>query len=598
MKHKKLISAILLVMVLFSSYISVSAATEHRLTDDFEGYMQSSNEAIDGVTKWTSPRPIVTENGNKSAIIGAGNGDSLYSTTSGFSSDVTGVIANFSIKFNNDVKQHVIFGVSGSSAPASASNRVLQFYAGGAKMQIKASTDVPISYSAGKWYDITVKLNFDTGYYHLSVNDGASTKTWSSLSSGLTKTAEEKAKLKYFTFWIDNNAKTESVQIDNVDIYGVTGNRIYPESSVSEDFSAFTSIDGTGVPEGFMADGVTGVDNGFVSSDGKLNFVSASGASLSLAKTVGTELSPGNVKIKLSKAASPEFKIRLKDTAGNEALVDVSSDGFSADGESANADIGAGAMSLSIKDGKLYAGYSDSTNFAALECTTNLTGIKSFSIESAEDETADILISEIFYGTVKYFEASSSSVDGGKVLPDTNIITLDFSNSLMPHQGDAFAIEGDREIESVDISGDRVTITLNEKLSPNYEYILSYNNLYDTDAVPVSGTVSFKTDIALRVDNFGIENPDDTCKLDIVLKSNTGETKDVIVLLTVYDGENGKIISVDFEKLTVTENAVPCSVSVPKPSEGSYSVEAYIWDGLDTMNSLGYSDILTGGGVQ
>ena len=84
MKLKQLISALLLVTVLFSSFLCVSAAEQHRVTDDFESYSSKVNETINGVTKWAGARPIVTENGNKSAIIGAGNGDTFYAATSGF----------------------------------------------------------------------------------------------------------------------------------------------------------------------------------------------------------------------------------------------------------------------------------------------------------------------------------------------------------------------------------------------------------------------------------------------------------------------------------------------------------------------------------
>lgn len=587
---KKLISTFLIIAVLFSSFITVFAAEQHRVTDDFQNYSAKANEG----GKWSNI-PIVNENGNKSAIIGAGNGDTLSTTTSGFSADVTGVIASFSIRFNNDVKQNVIFGVSGAALPASGVYRVLQFYAGGSKMQIKASTDIPISYTTGKWYDVKIKLNYNTGYYYLSVNDGTTTKTWETMSSGLTRTDAQKASLKYYTFWIDSNAKTESVQIDNVDIYGTTDNRIYPETSTRENFTEFTSADGLVVPQGFTADGALGVDNGFVSSSGELNLVSKSDASLSLTKTSDKEMSPGNVKLKLSSAASPEFKIKLKDTAGSEAVVAVSSDGLSGGGENANVNIGAGTISLSIKDGKLYAAYNDGSEFATLDFDTTLTGIKSFSIESAEGEVTDIMLSQIDYGTVKYFEETSNSISDAKVLPNTNKITLDFSNKLMPSQSEAISIIGDRTIDNVVISDATAIITLDDKFSPDGDYTLAYDNLYSIDSVPLSGTINFKTDIALDAGNFDIEATSDAYNLNLNLKSNTGENQDMIVLLTIYDNATGKIISMDFEKITATLAQAPLSVSVAKPSSGSYSVEAYIWDGLGTMNSLGYTDILLGG---
>ena len=52
MKLKKLISFLLIVAVLFSSLLTVSAAQEHRVTDDFESYSQKANETVNGVKKW------------------------------------------------------------------------------------------------------------------------------------------------------------------------------------------------------------------------------------------------------------------------------------------------------------------------------------------------------------------------------------------------------------------------------------------------------------------------------------------------------------------------------------------------------------------
>lgn len=600
MKLKKLISVFLLVTVLFSSLITVSAAEQHRVTDDFESYSQKTNETINGVTKWSSASAIVNENGNKSAVIGNNNGDTLYATTSGFSSDVTGVVANFSIKFNNNVELTTIFGVAGSNLPLAPVYRLLEFCGGGSGLLKVANNQfIPISYTTGKWYHVKVMLNYDTGYYHLSINDGTSTQTWSTQSSGLayadfSPLDLSKLDYKFYTFWINGNT-TQSVQIDNVDIYGVTDNRIYPYTSESENFSGFTSTNGTTVPAGFAAEGATGGDNGFVSSDGKLNLVSKSDASLSLTKTSDNELSPGNVKLKLSSAASPEFKIKVKDADGTEEVVDVSSDGLSGGGENANINVGAGTISLSIKDGKLYAAFNDGLSFAAFDFDTTLTGIKSFSIESAEGEVTDIMLSQIDYGTVKYFEETLNSVSSAKVLPNTDKITLNFSNKLMPAQDGAFSIIGDREIENVVISDGTAIITLDDELTPDCNYSLVYNNLYSIDVIPLSGTINFETDISLDAGNFDIESSSDAYSLSLNLKSNTGENQNMLILLTVYDNNTGKIISMDFEKVTATASQTPCTLSVPKPSAGSHSVEAYIWDGLNTMNSLGYTDILLGG---
>ena len=230
-----------------------------------------------------------------------------------------------------------------------------------------------------------------------------------------------------------------------------------------------------------------------------------------------------------------------------------------------------------------------------LDFDTTLTGIKSFSIESSEGQITDITLSQIDYGTVKYFEETSNSISDAKVLPNTNKITLDFSNKLMPSQSEAFYLTGDREIDNVVISDGTAIITLDDKLSPDCTYTLSYTDLYDIDSVPLSGTIEFNTDISLDAGNFDIEASSDAYGLSLNLKSNTGENQEMIILLTVYDNTTGKIISMDFEKVTATVSPTPCTISVPKPSSPSYSVEAYIWDSLSSMNSLGYTDILSGG---
>lgn len=191
---------------------------QNRICDEFEAY---TSYTTDGDI-WNSDCPVVCENGNKSALIGSGGKSSLYTQTNGFTSDVTGIRASFSIKFNTNLSQNVIFGAASSSVPSTAGYRVLQFYSGGEKMQIAASDNIPISYKTGVWYQVDLSLDYSTGAYELSVNDGNKTSTWSTDLSALKKSDNAKADIKYYTFWIESTKDGESVQIDDVDIYGVT----------------------------------------------------------------------------------------------------------------------------------------------------------------------------------------------------------------------------------------------------------------------------------------------------------------------------------------------------------------------------------------
>ena len=153
MKNKILFIASVLTLFLVFAF-PCFAQEQNLVIDDFENYNLKCDES--GV--WNA-RPVVSSDGNNSAIIGAGNGQTLYAKTQGYTQDVTGIYASFSIKFNEATDRQVIFGASTGTIPSTAYDRVLQFYSGGKKMQIAAETNIPISYKTDVWYDIIIELN-------------------------------------------------------------------------------------------------------------------------------------------------------------------------------------------------------------------------------------------------------------------------------------------------------------------------------------------------------------------------------------------------------------------------------------------------------
>lgn len=222
MKNKIILIAFILTLSLIFA-LPCFAEEQNLVTDDFESYTTKCDEG--GI--WNA-MPVVSQSGNNSAVIGARNGQMLYAKTNGFTSDVTGICASFSIMFNNNTDQIIIFGIAGEASPTNAKDRVLQFCSGGNYMQIAAGDFEKrfyMPYETGKWYDIYLELDYETGAYNLRVDDGTQNRTWSTASSILAKTDAEKLASQYYSFWIDNNSALESVQIDNVNIYGITDNR-------------------------------------------------------------------------------------------------------------------------------------------------------------------------------------------------------------------------------------------------------------------------------------------------------------------------------------------------------------------------------------
>lgn len=585
MKLKALISVILTLTFVFS-LVPCFAAEENRVTDDFQAYTSNANEG----DIWTG-RPIVNEDGNKSAVIGAGNGDTLYAKTNGFSADITGIIAKFSVKFNNNVKQNVIFGASSATTPVGSSFRLLQFYAGGSKMQIAASKDISISYTSGKWYDISMQLNYDTGYYHLTVDDGSKVKEWSTTQASLKRDDTQKAALKYYSFWIDSNAKTESVQIDNVDIYGTTDNRIYPEFSETYSFDDYISDDGITPPLGFTADGELSAENGFVSSDGAVRFVSSEDKAISLRKSFDSAINPPCVKIKLTSAVMADFTISLTDSVGTEEILTVSSDGISHNGSKAEYSTGKGCeIGICAKDGKLRVIVYGEGRFGTIEADSQLADLKDFAVISPEGVATDICVDSISFATSKYFEFVSSSV-AGKPLPSTKEIELEFSDAPI---GGIFSIDGDRTVDEVIYSGNKVKLILDDILTPDTSYMLSFANVLNSEGVAILGEIPFKTDVAVYADSFDIELSSDAYTITANLKSNTGSEKEAVILLTAYSEADGKILAMDFENIIIGTVSKEYSLEIPKPDCADYSVEAYLWDGFENMKSLGYTDIQGG----
>ena len=101
---KKIIALLLAIISIMC--LPVFAAEENRVLDNFDAYTSSATEG-----GWGGKGTLVSGEKGKSVVIGNGEGDLLNKSVAGFSEDVTGIIANFSIKFENARNKEVIFGV-------------------------------------------------------------------------------------------------------------------------------------------------------------------------------------------------------------------------------------------------------------------------------------------------------------------------------------------------------------------------------------------------------------------------------------------------------------------------------------------------------
>ncbi|MBQ4631472.1 MAG: S-layer homology domain-containing protein [Clostridia bacterium] len=589
MKIKRIISALTSACILFSS-LTALADKQYRISDNFESYDSLASEGV-----WTTKNPIVTENdGNKVAAFGAGtNQTSLYLKHDGFSPEVTGVIANFSIKFEGDLKQHIIFGASSDKTPSAGVNRVLQFYAGGSRLQLCASGNYNIyyTYTTDKWYDVSIRLNYNTGYYELLIRDGDKEFTWKKTVPELKRNDAQKKSQNHYVFWIDKIAN-QKVLIDNVDIYGTTDERIYPVISESENFEGFESSDGTQVPEGFESESELGTDNGFVSAGGALKFVSSQGKNLSLVKTLNSEIAPSNVSVKLKDGTNSSYSITVTDVNGNAQAVNVLPGILNLGEESASfEENGTETLSVTVKGGKLSVIIYNENDFATLEMPTELSGLKSFEISSTDEIATDIIIDEIKWGTSVFFERTSASVGSGKTAPGTDKITLEFSNILANGENGSFFLDGDVQIEDVLCSGKTVELILSEPLSPDSSYTLFYEGVCDIEGTSLSDEIPFETDVKIASEIFDIEKTDNGYTLTAELKANVEETIDALLILTAYDNETGKILSLDFKNIEIIPALQLFTVEIEKPDCESCTVEAYLWDSFENMNTLGYSAV-------
>lgn len=595
MKLKLILTSLFVSLMLFSVN-PCNAAEENRIDDTFESYIDSANEG-----SWTSKNPIITEgSGNKCAAFGAGTGlQSMYAKNSGFTPDVTGLIANFSIKFTGDVKQHIIFGAATSTVPSAGAFRVLQFYSGGAKMQLCALSkyDISYSYTTDVWYDVSIRLNYHTGYYELTIDNGSDSKTWvKTVPELIRSTDDNKKNLNYFVFWIDKVAN-EGVYIDNVNIFGTTDERIYPAVSDVYEFDSFQSADGTSVPGGFISSGELGVGNGFFGANGAVKLVSAADKALLLKKVFGTSITPPNVTVSLAEASDCSFELTAADSMGEIETLAVTPDGVSVgDATAAYAMSGDENISFTVKGGKLTAIVYDNDGFAVAEAETALADLKEFAVSSPEGETCDITLSKLAFATSTFFEAVSTSVDGGKIRPDTNTITVNFSNKLVPGNNGSFILNGDATVERIIYGEKSVELILDKKLSPSSEYMLIYEDVYDIEGYNVSGEVAFRTDEAVEGEAFEIISDNENYTINAKLRSNTGEAVDAVLLITAYDNATGKIVSMDFKYVELTSSNQDFTASVSKPRCESYTIEAYLWNSFENMDSLGFTAI--SGGVE
>lgn len=528
MKVKKIIALLLAIISIMC--LPVFAAEEHRVSDNFDAYTSSATEG-----GWGGKGTLVSGEKGKSVVIGNGEGDLLNKSVAGFSEDVTGIIANFSIKFENARNKEVIFG-AGTKDGVAGTSRMLQFKSDG-KMQALASGDfnIPISYTTDVWYDVRVEVNYNTGYYFVSINDGMETKSHTFTNDKFKRDAAAKSNIKYYSFWISDAKAEEKVYIDNVNIFGTTDNRIYPAREEKIKFSDFTAEGGT------------------------------------YTKILDKEISPATVKIPVKGEA--KFDAVLEDGKGN-------TETLSFDGK--NTDI-----YITVKDGKVYVALAGSEKTETASRESKVCDIKSVKLISETISAENI--EYVLIKSCTYFELVSSSI-GGKVLPDKSEIKLAFSSEIPSFNNGTFTLSGDRTIENVTYDGKNVILSLDGKLSAETNYILGYEDITDFEGNTLSGEISFKTEKALESENFSVYEDGESYTLSVNLKSNTGEEQGAILLLGVYDKESGALLSKGIKKISIPMTGDDFTVSA-QMKENSIA-EGFVLDTLFGKVAEGENEII------
>ena len=179
----------------------------------------------------------------------------------------------------------------------------------------------------------------------------------------------------------------------------------------------------------------------------------------------------------------------------------------------------------------------------------------------------------------------SFSPQFGSIKTDCDTLKVIFSKKINTDNGYGdFYINGNSICkEKIQISENVVNINISDYLSPEKTLILEFENV-NIDGKIISGINFYKTPNRVDIENFRFSktkiSPGElSCSVD--LSCSSGEYKNMILLLALYDKATNRLVFVNYTFGNVADEFKSFETFVNVPDdEKAYRAVAYIWDSI------------------
>ncbi len=597
---KKLISLICVITLLATSIVTVTmpmaaSAADNFVSYDFEGYVGDDDTlALSTLTKWkgtwgsyqlsagvAGPTSVQTDRGTSVNHI---NNDNTGSYNYASIRPMLPSPVNTSLKF----KFSMMFKDMNRTRAVRIHNSYTAFLLNGGSISFmgnsyhtKAKTDI--------WYDADVSVNFETGYYVASLTADGDTTVYEGINNDVKKFASsgvEFIELMYFGKL--NSGTGSSTYLDDIYVGEIPGG--FYKSTLSEsDFEGYAgNPDGTEVPEGFNASGVSTGVNGFYAESGAVKVKTSNTTPLTLEKPITVT---GNNTVAAFGTIRAMADVNLSDMNADRSFLigDKEALKFASDGTAT-----AGGATAAYETGKDYK-ISVKIDVASAKATAYVYDGDEEILKGSIDIAASD-VKKVVYKTVQTGASSESIIDNFNLYNDNGFsmdsskpasgsknvkpqdVTVAFSN---PVASVGYVTLNGEDVDFNIISSNEISVASASAMGYGEDYTIKLGAVKDIFGEEKDFTLSLSTIVAKQISNVSITGGE-TVTAKVTGVANDGGDYNYTLVLAQYNAENNMLLNIETTDFALETESKDFTAKLPAVENAYY--EAYLWDSFDSKN--------------
>lgn len=487
---------------------------------------------------------------------------------------------------------------------SSSAEYIIVTFTNEGKVKIGSSNVDGMTFATGKWYDIAIVYVPSTGDVRITMN-ASGTK----VSGSGNCARSEQSGIKRINFYAYKTANPSTTYVDDVYVgaFDYIPAAFTSSSGERYDFENYTASDGITPPtkwafvngEEGKAFGVSDAD----SSGNAVKLVSDGTKAFEMVRNIPSPYLTGKSAI--------EFDLKRSDGSG----VQIGIRGYNAEKilkkdlffakMDANGKLTVGDASVTLNPDVWYR-FKMNFDSEAGTCSVTVDGsdvdftetipipgdvvsVSRFDIYTPSSKTATytLWVDNVYIGTEQSFGVCDINPNYDFVNASIDCITITFSGSVNAQDllGAKFMLNGrESYFNGYEINNDKVILNLATPLDFGKFYMFEAIGLGD-DNLSVAGSFLTKKQTVLY--NHNLTTDSSAVVGNISAYSTDEESYDITLLLAIYNKETGEMIDLTASKDVIGGEQTDIYVSLPLPKDaGVYEACLFVWDGVDTMQSL------------